>query len=529
MIPARATGLAMVLVLGCGDDSTEPHIGGTQDASSSSESADGSASDGDTGSTTGADTGSLDDDTTSEEEPPPIVPGLRGEYFTNYHDRELVRVDPVLEFDWGHDAPAAEVGTDRFSIRWSGWLTPPHTGVYTIITESDDGVRVWIDDALVLDAWTPQYVTRNEVQVELVEGVAVPLRVDYFEIDLEASMRLAWASDELPEQVIPTQALTTIEVPDEEPGPKPPYWNPVVGFDCPDPGVIHVPDAAQPGYYMVCTGGRFPIRHSRDLVHWQGTGVDILPNGKPAWAHNGFRNWAPEIHRVGGHFVAYFTTVDGGDTLCLGTAHADEISGPWIESAGPLATHPQGVIDATFFESEGAPYLFYKIDGNAHGQPTPIFVRQLAPDGLSFAPGSEAVQVLVNDTGTWEGYVVEAPWVVQRNGFFYLFYSGNVYDHRYRTGVARATSLTGPYEKRGPPILTNNERWVGPGHGSVLEVEGMHYFVYHAWTNAGNGTHVQAQGRHGLVDRIEWGDDDWPTIHDGSPSRSLQPWPGEPW
>ena len=513
---------AVVLGPGCGDDAREPDIAGTESSSTGSADDDAPSST----SSSGSEPEPIDDDGTTEEPPPPIVPGLRGEYFADYHDQVLVRVDPELAFVWDHEAPAPEVGTDRFSIRWSGWLTPPHSGLYTIVTESDDGVRVWIDDAPVIDAWTPQYVTRNESQVELEGGVAVPIRIDYFEIDLEASMRLAWSSEGLPEQVIGSDVLSTIEVPDEAHGPKPPYWNPVVGFDCPDPGVIHVPDAAAPGYYMVCTGGTMPIRYSRDLVHWHGTGVALLPNGKPQWADNGFRNWAPEIHRVGGHFVAYFTTVDASNTLCLGTAHADDIAGPWIESAGPLMQHAMGVIDASFFDVDGVPYLLYKIDGNAYGQPTPIFVRQLAADGLSFAPGSEAVQILVNDPNTWEGGVIEGQWIVRRDGWFYLFYSGNVYDHRYRTGVARAQSITGPYQKHGPPILTNNERWVGPGHGSVLELEGMHYFVYHAWSNAGNGTHVQAQGRHVLVDRIGWTEDGWPRIHDGSPSRSLQPWPG---
>jgi beta-xylosidase len=114
---------------------------------------------------------------------------------------------------------------------------------------------------------------------------------------------------------------------------------------------------------------------------------------------------------------------------------------------------------------------------------------------------------------------------VRRDGFYYLFYSGNVYDHRYRTGVARSAALAGPYEKHGAPILVNNERWVGPGHGTVLDLEGAHYFFFHAWTNAGNGTNLAGPGRHGLVDRIEWLDG-WPRIHDGSPSRAWQPWPG---
>ena len=78
-----------------------------------------------------------------------------------------------------------------------------------------------------------------------------------------------------------------------------------------------------------------------------------------------------------------------------------------------------------------------------------MYIRELRADGLGFASGSSPVQILVNDPATWEGGVVEAPWLVKRDGTYYLFYSGNVYDHRYRTGVARIPSAaiasrTGP-------------------------------------------------------------------------------------
>ena len=457
--------------------------------------------------------------------PPPIVPGLRAEYWNDYLDRTVVRVEPMLDVDWLDGAPDPLLAADRFSARWSGWLTAPSSGTYSIITETDDGVRVWIDDVLVLDDWIPHFVTRNEATVELEAGTAVPLRVDYFEIDLAASASLRWAAEGIAEAPIPESALSTIEVPGDDDGPKPPYQNPVVPFDCPDPGVLAAPDAAMPGYYMVCTGGSFPIRFSRDLVRWSDTASAILPAGKPAWAANGFRNWAPELHRFGDGFIAYFTTVDAQDRLCIGAATADDPLGPYTESAGPLVQHSLGVIDATYYEAAGVPWLIYKIDGNSQGQPTPILAQQLAADGLSFEAGSAPVQLLVNDGGTWEGGVVEAQWIVRHDDMLYMFYSGNVYDHRYRTGVARSTAITGPWEKLGPPILSNNERWVGPGHGTVLTIDGLDYFFYHAWTNAGDGTHLQAQGRHGLVDRIVWVDG-WPTIHDGTPSRSLQPWPG---
>jgi hypothetical protein len=57
------------------------------------------------------------------------------------------------------------------------------------------------------------------------------------------------------------------------------HENPVVPFDCPDPGILAVTQPARK-FYMVCTGGSFPIRSSDDLVSWADTGSAILPGGK---------------------------------------------------------------------------------------------------------------------------------------------------------------------------------------------------------------------------------------------------------
>jgi hypothetical protein len=54
----------------------------------------------------------------------------------------------------------------------------------------------------------------------------------------------------------------------------------------------------------------------------------------------------------------------------------------------------------------------------------------------------------------------------------------------------------------------------------------MDYFVCHAWTNAGNGKQLDSAGREVLIDRIDW-QGGWPAIHDGTPSRTPLPWPGE--
>src|SRR5688572_2346219 len=189
---------------------------------------------------TGSDTTSDPPETDSTTEPPPPENGLRAEYFATYIDLVVDRVDPTLDFDW-MDGPAAEgLAADRWSIRWTGWLLPPDTGTYTIITDTDDGVRVWIDDTIVIDDWQGHFVTRNEAAVDLTAGVPAKIRVDYFEYDIAASARLSWASATLPEEVIPEARLLAADAPSGLPGPKPPYANPVEAFDCPDPGVLAV-------------------------------------------------------------------------------------------------------------------------------------------------------------------------------------------------------------------------------------------------------------------------------------------------
>src|SRR5688500_19253258 len=98
-------------------------------------------------------------------------------------------------------------------------------------------------------------------------------------------------------------------------------------------------------------------------------------------------------------------------------------------------------------------------------------MRELSTSDLtSFAPGSVEVTVMNNSVGGWERNLAEAPWMVRRGAYYYLFYSGGFIDTSYAQGVARATSINGPYT-RAPhnPILTSNSTWGGPGHGTLLK------------------------------------------------------------
>jgi hypothetical protein len=81
--------------------------------------------------------------------------GWRGEYFANRDlagSPVLVRYDPAIDFDWKDGSPDPAVPADKFSVRWKRTvdLTP---GTYRFFTSSDDGVRIYVNEGLIVDAW----------------------------------------------------------------------------------------------------------------------------------------------------------------------------------------------------------------------------------------------------------------------------------------------------------------------------------------------------------------------------------------
>lgn len=298
------------------------------------------------------------------------------------------------------------------------------------------------------------------------------------------------------------------------------YANPVIDRDCPDPGVVRDGDR----YVLTCTSGgasaAYPIYTSPDLVRWTRVG-HVFPAGtRPSWASGDF--WAPEIHRVGSRWIAYFSARRASDgRLVVGAATAPSATGPFTDLGRPLVDGPSpGVIDVSYFEaSDGRRFLLYKVDGNAVGARTPILIRPLNEDGVSFS--GAATEILSNDRA-WEGALVEGPWMIERDGYFYLFYSGNGYaTTRYAAGVARSRAPTGPFTKASAPILVSNAAWGGPGHGSIVRgPSGSWVHVYHAWV----GGHVGGSpGRLVLADRVGWTSDGWPTMYAAPGALSMPP------
>jgi outer membrane protein OmpA-like peptidoglycan-associated protein len=123
-----------------------------------------------------------------------LSPGLRGDYYEGLNFDHFVRTqrDAQLDFDWHEHSPVPGVPPTSFSVRWTGWLVAPVTGRYILHLTVDDGVRLWLNQRLLLDEWRGQYLSVYQVTVDLQAGQAYPLRLDYCQYSHTTRLLLSW-------------------------------------------------------------------------------------------------------------------------------------------------------------------------------------------------------------------------------------------------------------------------------------------------------------------------------------------------
>jgi arabinan endo-1,5-alpha-L-arabinosidase len=271
---------------------------------------------------------------------------------------------------------------------------------------------------------------------------------------------------------------------------------PVIDQDFPDPDVLEVDDT----YYAYGTNNgtqNVQVATSTDLESWEVLGDDALPE-LPSWVVPG-KTWAPEVTRIGSTYVMYTTTTNFDPALqCIAAATADSPEGPFELVGDEMLVCPEdegGAIDAsTFLDEDGTRYLLWKNDGNCCGLDTWLQIAPLRDDGLSL--DGETTKLVKQDQ-PWEGNLVEAPTLVERDGTYVLMYSANDYgSDAYAIGYATADSPTGPFTKAEEPLLTTDAsggRLIGPGGQDVVTApDGTDRLVLHSWDVAflERGVHV---------------------------------------
>jgi arabinan endo-1,5-alpha-L-arabinosidase len=354
--------------------------------------------------------------------------------------------------------------------------------------------------------------------------------------------------------------------------------------NCPDPAIIRSQTPGDAHWYLFCTSNPLNdqdvdqdgvynyhllnVHRSLDLVNWEYLGDAF--NEEPSWSQAPQGFWAPDVQYFDGKYYLYYTVSDTNFVPhppayglveahpAIGVATSDSLAGPWTHAPDPVV-EPQAAPCCPFSETEtrrrwvidsnvvtdydGQRYIYF---GSYYGG---IAVRKLSADGLSSDP--ESHQEVVSD----ERY--EGAYVVQRDGFYYLFGSATNCCNGPLTGyavfVGRADNPLGPFVDRdgvplgpgpgdpsypgpgrvgGTPVLNaNGNRWVGTGHNSVLtDFAGQDWVVYHAIDRndayRGSGPlEAFPEKRHAMLDPLDW-IDGWPTVRGGFwASDSEQPGP----
>lgn len=115
------------------------------------------------------------------------------EYFSNptlSGNPALVCTEAGLHFEWGNGSPVAGVSADNFSATFERTIDDLPAGRYTFTTTSDDGVRLYVNDKLIINAWYPMRGTRTAA-VDL-PGGSIVIRLEYFERYGAANVPLTW-------------------------------------------------------------------------------------------------------------------------------------------------------------------------------------------------------------------------------------------------------------------------------------------------------------------------------------------------
>ena len=140
----------------------------------------------------------------------PTITEWKGEYYNNINlsgTPVITRNDASLNFNWGSSSPVPNtLNHDLFSVRWTRTINL-NGGTYSFKTIADDGVRVWVNDQLILDHWT---TAKGEALSSTVSipGGSTSIKVEYFELTGLAEARLEW--DAVNPNTEPTPTPTTV-------------------------------------------------------------------------------------------------------------------------------------------------------------------------------------------------------------------------------------------------------------------------------------------------------------------------------
>ena len=134
--------------------------------------------------------------------------GLVATYYDNpdFTGVTVERIDATVSFDWGVNSPAFGIGPEGFSACWEGYVEPEFSETYTFYVKADEGVRLWVNDQLLVDHWETGAGEWGGT-LDLEANVRYRIKLDYFDYTDNSWVELGWSSFSVLKSVIPQSRL----------------------------------------------------------------------------------------------------------------------------------------------------------------------------------------------------------------------------------------------------------------------------------------------------------------------------------
>jgi hypothetical protein len=135
---------------------------------------------------------------------PDLLPGLVGRFYridpavnppVVFGEHLFTETFRLVNFSWTHE-PLRQNISDFFAARFSGWLCPATSQGYLFRSQSDDGVRLWVDNALLIDFWRGSAAENFTVPAPLFlqQGCCYPLKIEWYNYRHHHGLRLFWST-----------------------------------------------------------------------------------------------------------------------------------------------------------------------------------------------------------------------------------------------------------------------------------------------------------------------------------------------
>lgn len=288
-----------------------------------------------------------------------------------------------------------------------------------------------------------------------------------------------------------------------------------------DPVIIKEDDS----YYLFCTGAGIPLRKSTDLLDWKISFPPKVLANIPDWVQERIPGqqdaWAPDISYFNDKFHLYYSVSTFGRNRSLiglltnKTLNFESDDYEWVDEGLVIESHPSNnynCIDPNLIiDEDGVPWLSFGSFWSG--------IKMIRLDYETGKPSEYDDTLYSLARRTTNSGAVEAPFIIRRGDYYYLFVSFDFccrgVESTYHVRVGRSDNVTGSYVDRdgihmeaggGTQVTFPTQRWKGPGHNAILQVDETFYMVHHAYDAEMQGTPTLR------IAPLDWDDEGWPMI-----------------